>query len=90
MNIKFNIKEDEYVTITKSANFGYTLQHFYPTYSPRTKELTTGSKSYFYPDLRSVSDKIVWLGLTGEGVQEVIDNMVFLSERIAATLEKME
>lgn len=89
MNIKFDIKQDEYVTLTKSANFGYTLEHFYPTINPRNKQPTVGSKSYFYATLPQAADKITWMGLDGTSLQETVDSMVALSERLAATLEKL-
>lgn len=89
MNIKFNINDKEYCTLTKSANYGFTLEHFYPTFNPRTKQETIGSKSYFYATLQQAAEKIVWMGLDGNGVQEVIDSMVALSENITKTLEKL-
>lgn len=88
MNIKLPINEHEYVVITKSNNFGYNVEHFYPTINPRTKEPSTGSKVYFYARMSQVAEKLVWLGLEGNSLDEVIDNMLTLSQRLTEALEK--
>lgn len=89
MKIKFNIKQDEFCILTKSPNFGYIVQHFYPTINPKTKQPSVGSKVTFHADLSQVANKITWLGLQGDNVQEVVDSMVALSERLADALGKV-
>ena len=88
MNIKLQINEHEFVNITKSNNFGYTIQHSYPTVNPKTKQPSVGSKVYFYADLHQVTDKLVWLGLEGGTLDEVVNSMVSLSERLTEALEQ--
>lgn len=90
MNIKLPINEHESVTITKSNNYGYNLQHNYPTTNPKTKEAGVGSKVTFHASLEQVADKLVWLGLQGNNIQEVVDSVVSLSERLAESLEKLQ
>lgn len=90
MNIKLPINEHEYVTITKSNNFGYALEHSYPTINPKTKQPSVGSRVYFYANLHQVTDKLIWLGLEGDTLGEVVDSVVALSERIAESLEKLQ
>ena len=90
MNIKLPINQLEYVTITKSNNFGYNLQHSYPTTNPKTKEAGVGSKTTFHASLEQVASKVVWLGLQGNNIQEVVDSVVALSERLAESLEKLQ
>ena len=90
MNIKLPINEHESVTITKSNNFGYNLQHNYPTTNPKTKEVGVGSKTTFHASLEQVAQKVIWLGLQGNDIQEVVDSVVSLSERLAENLEKLQ
>ena len=89
MNIKLQINEHAFVNITKSNNFGYNLQHSYPTINPKTKQPSVGSKVTFHADLSQIADKVVWLGLQGDNVQEVVDSMVALSESLAEALGKV-
>lgn len=90
MNIKLPINEHESVTITKSNNYGYNLCHNYPTTNPKTKEAGVGSKVTFHADLQQVASKITWLGLQGGSIQEVVDSVVSLSERLAEGLGKQQ
>ena len=43
---------------------------------------------YFYADLHQVTDKLVWLGLEGGTLDEVVNSMVSLSERLTEALEQ--
>lgn len=90
MNIKLPINQHESVTITKSNNYGYNLEHQYLTINPKTKQPSVGSKVTFHADLRQVASKITWLGLQGNNIQEVVDSVVSLSERLAESLEKLQ
>ena len=89
MNIKLQINEHESVTITKSNNYGFNLQHSYPTINPKTKQPSVGGKVYFYANLHQVADKLVWLGLEGGTLDEVVNSMVSLSERLAESLGEL-
>lgn len=89
MNIQLPISDTESVTITKSNNYGYNLEHKYPTINPKTKQPSVGSKVTFHADLSQVANKVVYLGLQGDNVQEVVDSMVALSERLTEALEKV-
>ena len=88
MNIKLQINEHEFVNITKSNNYGFNLEHIYPTVNPKTKQPSVGSKVYFYADLHQVADKLIWLGLEGDTLGEVLCSVVCLSERLAGALEQ--
>lgn len=90
MNIKLSINDHEHILITKSNNFGYNVEHIYPTINPRTKEPSTGSKVYFYARMSQVAEKLVWLGLEGSGMDELVDNMVILTNRMTEALEKRQ
>ena len=90
MNIKLPINEHESVTITKSNNYGYNLQHNYPTINPKTKEASVGSKVTFHLSLDQVASKIVYLGLEGNSLDEVVDSMIALSQRLTEALEKQQ
>ena len=89
MNIKLQVNEHESVTITKSNNYGYNLDHNYPTINPKTKQPSVGSKVTFHASLDQVSDKIIWMGLQGNNIQEVVDSRVVLSERLAESLGEL-
>ncbi len=89
MNIKLQINEHEFVNITKSNNYGYNLEHNYPTINPKTKQPSVGSKVTFHADLSQVANKITWLGLQGDNVQEVVDSMIALSERLTEALGRL-
>lgn len=89
MKIKFSIDNSEdYFTITKSDNYGYNLTQHIRSKSEDAKN-THRQHTLFYATLGQVAEKVVWLGLDGEGIQQVIDSMVALSERLEGTLEKM-
>lgn len=89
MNIKFNIDNSEnYYTLSRSENFGYTLTEWRKSVKPDAKKSHT-QHSLFYSNLSQVSERIIWLGLDGEGIHQVIDSMVALAERLEDTLEKM-
>lgn len=90
MKIRLDIKQGEFCMLTKSANFGYSLCHQYPTINPRTKEASVGSKVTFHADLQQVASKIVWLGLEGDSLDEVVDSMIALSQRLTEALEKQQ
>ena len=90
MNITLPLSDTEQVTITKSNNFGYNLQHNYPTINPKNKQPSVGSKVTFHASLDQVASKITWLGLQGNNIQEVVDSVVALSERLAESLEKLQ
>ncbi len=90
MNIELSINEHETVTITKSNNFGYNLEHSYPTINPKTKQPSVGSKVTFHASLDQVAQKVIWLGLQGNNIQEVVDSVVSLSERLAESLESLK
>lgn len=88
MNITLPLSDTEQVTITKSNNFGYSLEYSYPTINPKTKQPSVGSKVTFHASLDQVAQKVVWLGLQGNNIQEVVDSVVSLSERLGEALEK--
>lgn len=89
MNIRFNIDNTEdYYTLTKSDHYGYNLTKYTKARSADAKKPYSTS-TLFYATLPQVAAKITWLGLKGDNVQETIDSMVALSERIAETLEKV-
>lgn len=89
MNIKFSIDNSEdYFTITKSDNYGYNLTQHIRSKSVDAKN-PYRQHTLFYATLGQVAEKVVWLGLDGQGIQQVIDSMVALSERLEDTLEKM-
>lgn len=90
MNIQLQINEHEFVNITKSNNYGFCVEHNYPTINPKTKQPSVGSKVTFHADLSQVANKVVWHGLQGDSVQEVVDSMVALSERLAESLESFK
>ena len=90
MNIKLQVNEHESVTITKSNNYGYSLDHNYPTINPKTKQPSVGSKVTFHASLDQVSDKLIWLGIEGDTLGEVLCSVACLSERIAENLEKLQ
>jgi hypothetical protein len=90
MNINLAINDDETVTITKSNNYGYNLQHNYPTINPKTKEVKVGSKVTFHATLEQVAGKVVYLGLEGNSLDEVVDSVVSLSQRLTEALEKLQ
>lgn len=89
MNITLPISDTESITITKSNNYGYALEHSYPTINPKNKQPSVGSKVTFHADLSQVASKVVWHGLQGDNVQEVVDSMVALSERLSEALGKV-
>lgn len=90
MNIKLPINQHEFVTIAKSNNYGYNLEHQYPTINPKTKQPSVGSKVTFHADLSQVANKVVWLGLEGDSLDEVVDSMIALSQRLTEALEKLQ
>ena len=90
MNITLPLSDTEQVTITKSNNYGYNLEHNYPTINLKTKQPSVGSKVYFYANLHQVADKLIWLGLEGDTLSEVLCSVVCLSERIAESLESFK
>lgn len=88
MNIRFNIDNTEdYYTVTKSDHYGFNLTKHIKAKSA-TAKTPYSTSTLFYATLPQVADKLVYLGLKGDNVQETIDSMVALSERIAETLEK--
>lgn len=89
MNITLPISDTESVTITKSNNYGFCVEHKYPTINPKTKQPSIGSKVTFHADLSQVANKVIWYSLQGDNVQEVVDSMVALSERLADALGKV-
>lgn len=90
MNINFNIDNSEdYYTLSRSENFGYTLTEWRKSVKPDAKKSHT-QNSLFYSNLNQVAERIIWLGLNGEDIQQVIDSMVALSERLAESLEKQQ
>lgn len=89
MNIKFSIDNSEnYYTLSRSENFGYTLTEWRKSLKSDAKKPYT-QHSLFHSNINQVAERIVWLGLDGQGIQQVIDSMVALSERLEDTLEKM-
>lgn len=90
MNITLPLSDTEQVTITKSNNYGYNLEYNYPTINHKTKQPSVGSKVTFHASLDQVASKIVWLGLEGNSLDEVVDSMIALSQRLTEALEKQQ
>lgn len=90
MIIKFNIDNtDTFYTVTKNDQYGFNFNTHTKALKPDAKKPYNVS-TLFYPTLSQVASQVAWLGLQGDGIQDVVDSMVALSERLTETLEKME
>jgi site-specific recombinase len=90
VNIKFNIDNTEdFYTVTKSDHYGYNLTKHIKARSKDAKK-PYSQHTLFYANLQQIAQKISWLGLKGDNVQETIDNMAFLAERLEQSLERLQ
>ena len=89
MNIKFTVDDSEdYYTLTKSDHYGFNLSHFRKSKNADAKK-PYSQHTLFYATLQQAAEKIVYLNLKGNDVQEVVDSVVALSDTLAKTLEKL-
>lgn len=89
MNLKFTVDDSgDYYTVTKSDHYGFNLSHFRKAKSNDAKK-PYSQHTLFYATLQQVAEKIVYLNLKGDNVQEVVDSVVALSNNLAKTLEKL-
>lgn len=86
MNIKFEVNDEEYYTVTKDTHYGFKLTHYYPTINPRTKQASVGSQSLFYPTMQQIADKVAYLNLKGSNIYEIKAAYDDVVERIKNTL----
>jgi hypothetical protein len=85
MNLKLQLKNDTYVIIEKNTGYGFKLTIFTPTTEKKSKN-THSSKDLFYPNLKQVADKLLWLGLEGESINSICHGLNSHSSFISAQL----
>jgi hypothetical protein len=90
MNLQFKVKDSrEYYTITKSDHYGFILTHYKPALKKDAKQEFTPS-SLFYANLDQIAEKLAWIELEGNNLDEIITSLTSVSENIAKTLKKLE
>ena len=88
MKLTFKVKDSkEYYTITKSDHYGFNLTHHKPTIKEDAKKEFT-EHTLFYANLNQIADKLSWVALEGNNLDEVIVSLSSTAENIAKTLTK--
>lgn len=86
--IKFDVDNSgDYYTITKSDQSGFVLTKWTKAKKDDAKKSHT-PHNWFYPNLRQIAEKVVWLGLSGHNLDEMLTSYNEMVERVANTLEK--
>lgn len=87
MELTFKVKDSkEYYTITKSDHYGFVLTHHKPTIKEDAKKEMTQS-SLFYANLNQIAEKLAWIALEGNTLDDIIVSLSSTAENIAKTLE---
>lgn len=90
MNLQFKVKDSkEYYTITKSDHFGFTLTHYKPSIKEDAKKEFTSS-TLFYANLDQIAEKLVWLELEGNNLEEITKQLTLTATTIANTLKEIK
>ena len=76
--MKLELKNNAYAVIEKGTTYGFKLEVFKPTDNVKAKG-THSSKEFFYPNLSQVVDKIMWEGLQGNEIAELVKSIEDLS-----------
>ena len=85
MIVRLETLKGSVVEVFKDVQYGFVL-----TYTPKSEENKNGMGTkvrLFYPNLKQVAEKLVWLELSGEGVDDIIKKMGESVELIADKLE---
>ena len=89
MNLEFKVNDSkEFYTITKSDHYGYTLTHHKPAIKEDAKKEFSQS-TLFYANLDQIAEKLSWINLEGNNLNEVIASLNNTAETIANTLKKV-
>jgi len=88
VELTFKVKDSkEYYTITKSDHYGFNLTRHKPTIKEDAKKEFT-EHTLFYANLNQIADKLSWINLEGNNLDEIIVSLSSTAENIAKTLTK--
>jgi hypothetical protein len=92
MKLNLELKNNSYVIIEKNTGYGFKLAIFTPTTEKKSKN-THSSKDLFYPNLKQVADKLLWLGLEGENIDSICAGLnshsSFLSTQLISVFDNL-
>jgi hypothetical protein len=87
MNLRLEGESGNYFEVTKSDHYGYILTEYKPTKEGSKNPYT--EYKLFYANLEQVASKLIWLGVAGNTLQEVLDNLKLSVDKLTESLQKL-